>query len=194
MEVNWCIEHPKEAIERFGEIRKELSEWEKELNSRRKDEKEFGESYLEIRETINEFSDFYTKAVATNRDLGSLIKGHGRGDVQDDNYSQRKSQLTLKLTESFQSLIDIHDKIKEIKSSLSPPSKSEKGMMEDFINNEERREHDWKSQIESFKEELKKREILLALYKRKHDLLKDKLDAAMMKVDSSCLEILTRYI
>lgn len=194
METNWCIEHPKEAIERFGEIRKELSEWEKELNSGRKDEKEFRESYLEIRETIKEFSAFYSEVVATNASLKSVKKKHSKGDVPNNIFLDRESKLNTKLTDSFQSLIDIHNEIEERKSLLSPPSTLEKRRMEDLINKEERSEHDWKSQIESFKEELKKREILLASYKRKHDILKDKLDAAMMEVDSSCLEILTRYI
>lgn len=193
IEITWCIDNPEEAIKEFGEIRKELPEWERELNRRKEDEKEFTESYLEIGKLIKKFGDSYSEVVATNTTLKSVKESHSMGDVTSNNYLGHKSKLNKKLTVSFQSLIDTHAEILNMYRLLSPSTKLEEEITEDFIDREEKGKHDLKSQIESLKEELDKLKLLLASSKQDYYGLREKLDAAMVEVDLSCVEQLKEY-
>jgi len=112
MDPNWCIENTRLAIDYFKEKQSQHSECEAKLDNQRKSEKELDDVYWKIRGFQNRFDRYYSEAISTVNNLDSLEVEHNKGGVKDEGFLHRQSQLKNKLTDIFQSLIELHDKIK----------------------------------------------------------------------------------
>ncbi len=185
MDLNWCIENIELAEEYFKDIQNEHSELAKDLDNQRKNKKELNELYWKIRGLIDQFDKYYKEAVATKNEFGNIEDEHTKGTVSEDKAIQRKGQLTKKLTESFQGLLDYHEKIK-----LSQPRE------ESDKDREKRKQGDIELAIslgkikEPCEKEREKIRRERDIAKSEYQELKDQRDAILCELDEQTIETL----
>lgn len=112
IDANWCIENIELAAEYFKEKQNEHFNLEKGLNTLRRYKNELDESYWQIRGLIRLFNKYYNEAISTKNDLDNLEDERERGGISEELFLHRENQLRNKLTQTFQSLIEYNEKIR----------------------------------------------------------------------------------
>jgi len=112
MDLNWCIENTVLAIDLLREKQSQHSDWVANLDKQRRNKKELEEVYWKTRGHQNKFDKYFSEAISNLNDLDSLEDEHNKGSVKEEGFLHRQSQLNSKLTEKFQKIIEMHNKIK----------------------------------------------------------------------------------
>ncbi len=112
IDASWCIENIELATEYFKEKQNENANLENGLNILRKYKKELDELYWQIRALTKQFNKYYNDVISTKNDLENLKNEGERGSISEELFLQRENQLRNKLTQTFQSLIESHERIR----------------------------------------------------------------------------------
>lgn len=114
MDLNWCIENTVLAIDLLREKQSQHSDWVANLDQQRKNKKELDEVYWKTRGHQNKFDKYFSEAISNLNNLDSLEDEHNKGSVKEEGFLHRQSQIKNKLTDNFQKIIEIHNKIKNV--------------------------------------------------------------------------------
>ena len=117
IDANWCTENIELAAEYFNEKQHENSNLEIGLNILRRYKKELDELYWQIRGSIKQFDNYYNEMISTKKDLKNLQDEEEKG--LSENIFEQEIQLRNKLTHTFQSLIETHEKIRNKMPTIS---------------------------------------------------------------------------
>lgn len=117
IDVNWCIRNRDGAIDHFNKRQIENSKLVKDFNLR-ENNIELEDVHREIKDLIDQFSQYYNDAVVANSDLEEIDDMIKKGGILEERHDLQKSKIKIRLVDSFQKLIDLETGIIEKSKSI----------------------------------------------------------------------------